>query len=254
MFIVLSKVLDLVATPLAWAIVFASIAALAVRRRPRLARCAAASAALVLLVFSAPLVSHYVVRSVERRAARTYQPGVTYDAVIVLAGIVDPDSTRATGELQLSDRTERILTGWDVLRSGRASHILVSGGNVFPQPGEVPEAELLGRLLLSWGVRPDQLVLETASRNTHQSAVETAKLVRQRGFRRLLLITSAAHMPRAVGCFRREGLSPDTLPVDYNGGDPDDFAFLPRASALSDCTDALRELLGRLVYRVMGYT
>jgi uncharacterized SAM-binding protein YcdF (DUF218 family) len=97
------------------------------------------------------------------------------------------------------------------------------------------------------------VVLETASRNTHENAVESARIVAARGWRSLLLVTSAAHMERALGCFRKAGLAPDALPVDWRG-ERDRDAWLPRAGSLKATEDALRELTGRVVYRLMGYT
>ena len=77
--------------------------------------------------------------------------------------------------------------------------------------------------------------------------------MKERGWRSLLLVTSAAHLPRALDCFRKVGLTPDALPVDYRAGGARAGGWLPRASALSKSTDVLRELAGRVVYRVAGY-
>jgi uncharacterized SAM-binding protein YcdF (DUF218 family) len=72
----------------------------------------------------------------------------------------------------------------------------------------------------------------------------------------LLLVTSAAHMARAAGCFRAVGLTPDTLPVDQRALPPawDAWSPLPRAVHLAQSELALRELAGRLVYRLRGYS
>jgi uncharacterized SAM-binding protein YcdF (DUF218 family) len=71
----------------------------------------------------------------------------------------------------------------------------------------------------------------------------------------VLLLTSAAHLPRALGCFRREGLVPDTLSVDRRAGEESGIqAWLPRAGSLALTTEMLHELAGRLAYWVMGYT
>jgi uncharacterized SAM-binding protein YcdF (DUF218 family) len=71
----------------------------------------------------------------------------------------------------------------------------------------------------------------------------------------VLVVTSAFHVPRAAGCFRAAGVEADFLPVDYRIRDPgEDQHWLPRAEYLTQTSRALRELLGRLVYRVLGYT
>jgi uncharacterized SAM-binding protein YcdF (DUF218 family) len=131
--------------------------------------------------------------------------------------------------------------------------VLLSGGSVFPLPGDVAEADRLAGKLSQWGVPPDRIAVERASRNTRENAIESARLAAARGWRTLLLVTSAAHAPRALGCFRAVGLEPDVLPVDRRAGDGQGRAWLPRAAALQKSTDAIRELAGRLAYRAAGY-
>lgn len=253
MFLPLSKLLDLLLAPLTWALLLLLAAAL-LRRRPRWPWALAGAGVAVLLIFSSGVVSGALVRHLERSAMRTVRPDVTYDAVIVLGGLVDGEATRASGEVQLSGAVERLLGGWRLLVDGRARHLLYSCGVIDPQSGEEPESVLATRLLAEWGVDPARLVVEAQSRNTRENAVESARIVRERGWTRLLLVTSAAHMERSVGCFKAVGLTPDTLPVDWRGHDGRRAGWLPRARALDESTDALRELFGRLVYRAVGYS
>jgi len=125
---------------------------------------------------------------------------------------------------------------------------------VHPVPGALTEPELLAGALERWGIEPARIVVETRSRNTHENAAESARIAAERGWRSLLLVTSAGHMERALGCFRKAGLTPDTMPVDYRG-DPDSSgsAWIPRALFLALSADALREFAGRGVYRLIGY-
>jgi uncharacterized SAM-binding protein YcdF (DUF218 family) len=123
---------------------------------------------------------------------------------------------------------------------------------VTSDPAETP---MLGKQLVDWGIAPDRIVLDGASRNTHDNAVQSAKILRAHGWSHVLLVTSALHMPRAAGCFRAEGVAFDTLAVDRLTRAP---AFRtthldPRADAFSQSTAVLREGLGRIVYRVVGY-
>ena len=154
----------------------------------------------VLVAFSSGVVSDALVRHVERSATRTIRPEVTYDAVIVLGGLVDGEATRLSGEPQLSGAVERLLGGWRLLVEGRARHLVYSCGLLDPRPVDVPESVLATRLLADWGVDPSR------------------------------------------------------LPVDWHGHDGRRASWLPHAKALDESTDALRELFGRLVYRVMGYS
>ncbi len=258
MFLLLSKIFDLLLAPLTWAILLAAAAWALRRRRPALGGWLAAAAAVVLLVFSCPVVADTLLRAAEASAPRTYRPDETYDAVVVLGGIMEARRPWQDDGKDLTGAAERLTRTFELLREGHARVVLFSGGDVDPVPGIPSEAEELATMLQGWGIPPERIATETRSRNTHENAVETAKVVAARGWRRLLLVTSAVNMPRSLGCFHREGLSPDALPVDYRAGAPGAAAalesWLPRSGELELSTEALRELAGRVVYRVRGYS
>lgn len=253
MFLALSKVLDVLVEPLVWAVLLALGAALA-RRRPGRAAALAVASAGVLYLASAPPVANALARWAEAPARSTYRADVVYDAVIVLSGEVDTAASRASARLELTGAADRLVAGYDLLREGRARVALLSGGSAYPEPGERSEAELVAAKLADWGIPSSRVVVEGGSRNTHENAVAAARIVAERRWRSLLVVTSAYHMPRALGCFRRVGLSPDALPVDRRGALGGSAGWLPRAEALDASTVALHEWVGRLVYWVMGYT
>ncbi|BDG01783.1 YdcF family protein [Anaeromyxobacter oryzae] len=253
-FVALSKVLDLAVAPLSWAIVLVLAGLLLRRRRPGLAAALPLLGVTVLVLFALEPVSRRVVGAVEAGAPDTFHPDPPYDVVIVLGGMVDASASRASGAVELTAAADRIVRAAALLRAGQARDVLLSGGLVFPVPGDRPEADQLRRVLLEAGVAPERIFVESASRNTRENAVESARIVRERGWRRLLLVTSAAHMPRALGCFRAAGLEPDALPVDRRAGDGRGASWLPRAEELAASTDALREATGRLVYHLLGWT
>ncbi len=253
MFLVLSKVLDLLIAPLTWALVLALLALLWQRRRPGRARLLLSLALLDLVVFSLSPVANTLYLSLESRAPSTFHPDPPYDVVVVLGGIIDGAASQRSGEIELNEAADRISRAAILLRTGQARMALLSGGNVFPRPGVPPEAERLAEWMRDQGIEPDRLVTEDRSRNTHENAVESAAIIAARGWKRVLLITSAWHAPRALGCFHAVGLSPDLLPVDHRSSRVIGLGWLPRASALDASTEVLRELVGGLAYRVMGY-
>jgi uncharacterized SAM-binding protein YcdF (DUF218 family) len=102
-------------------------------------------------------------------------------------------------------------------------------------------------------IDPARVILETSSRNTFENAVDSAQIVTPQADERWLLITSAAHMPRAVGCFRRAGFSIVAYPVDLatqGGSGPAPIG----ERRLSQLDDAAKEWIGLLVYRIVGNT
>ena len=102
----------------------------------------------------------------------------------------------------------------------------------------------------------DRLIAEPLAVNTRDNAVYAAEIARARGFGRVLVVTSAFHVPRSEACFRAVGLAVDVLPVDYRASRTVTFgtaSHLPRAHQLARSSGALRELLGRGIYRVVGF-
>lgn len=257
MFLALSKILDLFLAPLTWAFLLL-LAGWFTRRRVRVAWGLVFAAALELFLFSIPPVADRVRRFAEASAPRTYRADATYDTVIVLGGITEERMPWMDDGKDLTGAAERLTRAFELLREGRARTVLLSGGTLDLAPGGTAEADQLSAQLQGWGVPADRIVVENRSRNTHENAVQSARVVAEHGWQKLLLVTSAVHMPRALGCFHREGLRPDALPVDYRGGVPGATwsfeTWSPRAANLELSSEALRELAGRLVYRVKGYS
>lgn len=252
MFYALSKIVDVLLGPLTWAFVLL-LAALARWRAPQ-GRWLAFTAVAVLYVFSIEPVSNRLVRHVELSTPRQPRADVTYDAVILLGGLLDHGATRSSGQPSYNDNVERLLTTFDLLRTGRAKNAILSGGPAGPSD-PVVEARVLGAQLEAWGVDRSRILLEEGSRNTRENATASERIAREHHFERLLLVTSAPHMQRAMDCFREVGLAVDPLPVDYRSFDPANAgeSWLPRAGLLADSEHALRELSGRWIYRLIGY-
>jgi uncharacterized SAM-binding protein YcdF (DUF218 family) len=254
MFFVLSKMLDVAVDPLWWAVTLAGAAAvLAMRARRRGSQVLAGIAVAVLLVFATPAVSNRLWASLEAGAETTWRPDVTYDAVVLLGGVVSPLGSTLE-EPAWNDNIERLLAVRQLLLRGQAKVAIVSGGSL-GDAGLDTEAGYLARELEDLGVPREQLIVEGKAVNTRENASLTKPLLERLGAQRVLLVTSAFHAPRALGCFRAVGLEPDMLPVDFRMRRPgDDTHVAPRADYLSQSTRALREWLGRLVYRALGYT
>ena len=206
----------------------------------------------ILLVASWGPVAHRLTFILEADAPRTFHSDLTYDVVVLLGGAVDHAGYSAP-EPAYGDGVERLLVTYDLLRKQQARFAVASGGRAFL--GGPTEAKVLTDQLADWGIARDRLILDERAANTHENAVEVARLVKERGFRSVLILTSAFHMKRALGCFNAVGLEVDTLPVDYRMRDPGRWHdWLPRSRHLEESTEALHEFAGRLVYRIAGYS
>jgi uncharacterized SAM-binding protein YcdF (DUF218 family) len=251
-FFILSKLLDVFLSPYTWGLllVAAGVPWRARDRSPRHARrrraCGGVGLAL-LLVGSLTPVSNAMLWRLEHASTPTYDDSVTYDAVILLGGVVDDNAMRTSHQISFNDNVERLIVTHRLLREGKARVVIASGEN--------PEAEVLGRQIEDWGISRDRIIVEGRARNTHENAVFSQEIARARGFERVLIVTSAFHMQRAAECFAAVGMKVDTLSVDYRAHQKWPVAewIIPRVGELSLSTTVVREVSGRLIYRMQGY-
>jgi uncharacterized SAM-binding protein YcdF (DUF218 family) len=178
------------------------------------------------------------------------------DAIVLLGGALHlPLPPRVDAEL--SDAADRVLYTSRLYRAGKASRIVVTGGNVFDQgDGVRGESFYIAELLREWGVPARAIVIEEHSRNTRQNALETKKILDRSGHRTILLVTSALHMPRALATFKGAGIEAIPAPVDFSVSSyryPVALDLLPSAGALYINTQTLREYLGIVVYGFQGW-
>lgn len=166
--------------------------------------------------------------------------GGYYDQAADLTGIGFPTGDMA-GRLITAARLQRQLGLPIILSSGQVSRHTQAG------------ARIDQRILMDLGVPATHLYAETLSRDTAENALYSKKICEREGYTRPILVTSAVHLPRAVGLFKAAGL--DVLPVPAYRRTWDDHEFtwrswLPSASALRTTSDALHEYLGILYYRL----
>lgn len=257
MFFVLSKLLDVLLSPYSWALV---LLALSVPLRPgrerpsslRRRRAFGLAGLGVLLLFSFEPLAAWMLYRLEHATTSTIRPGVVYDAVVLLGGVSDERVVAETGLPSLNDNVERLVETHRLLAEGRAKIAIVSGAAVDPALAESGEARVLARQLVAWGIEPSRIVLEEQARNTHENAVYAKKLADERGYRDVVIVTSAFHMRRSIECFNAVGMKVDTFAVDYRTH-RGPHSLLPRATYLSETTGTLREFFGLYVYRVRGY-
>jgi uncharacterized SAM-binding protein YcdF (DUF218 family) len=257
-FFFLSKVLDLFLAPLTWSLglFLLGLAVFAWKRERRRVIAGLWVAGLLnLYVFSLHGVSNTLRRVVEDETS-TVRAGVTYDAVVLLGGVVSVYAAQPEGRRSFNDNSERLLATFDVLRTGQAKVAVITGGHPDPNRAEAKEAPTQRDQLVDWGIDPARVIVEPRARNTYENAVETKKLAQANGWKDVLMVTSASHMGRARGSFRAVDQPVDTLVVDRRAAAPGTYpvSLLPRATALDESSDALRELFGRVVYRLRGYS
>lgn len=251
-----SKLLGPLCEPLTLSI-FLALCALLTWKRRRLAIRLAILSVAVLLVFSTAFIEGALVRSLEDQYPDPGPNIAPAQAIIVLGGTIHMPSGihPASG---LTGSSDRLLVALRLYRSGKAPLIFCSGGNnpLGGHAGKVPEAVWMARLLEEWNIPSTAIQIEGDSFNTHENAVRSYQALAPRGMLRIILVTSAMHMPRAVGAFRKAGFQVVAVPADFHSGwrDPDATSrWLPSATGLVDSGAALHEWLGIAIYRIRGW-
>jgi uncharacterized SAM-binding protein YcdF (DUF218 family) len=177
------------------------------------------------------------------------------DAIVLLGGFIEqPLPPRV--EPDLKDGVDRLFEAAQLFHAGKAAHIVVSAGNLPWDRIIAPEAHWIGQFLGELGVPADAVVLESKSRNTHENAAFTAPILAARGWRTVLLVTSADHMPRAMAIFRKTGIAATAATTDVYGHEPlydNVLDFLPDVTALEETSNVLKEMIGLVYYRLRGW-
>jgi uncharacterized SAM-binding protein YcdF (DUF218 family) len=137
------------------------------------------------------------------------------DGIVVLGGAVSPGLSRDYGETMVTADAGRVIAIAKLARAYPSARIVYSSGDANLFGNGLAEAEFLYPLLDSFGVARERVMLEPRSRNTVENAVFSKELVKPKPGERWLLVTSAQHMPRAVGCFRRIEFSVEAYPVAW---------------------------------------
>ena len=253
MFFAISKIFVFLIFPLSLACLLLIAAWWAWMKHPRLGR-GLIIVALALLwlpstspvadLFLLPLETHYPIVGDSPHA----------EAVVVLTGMVHMKAVRGD-RIEMGEAVDRILTGVELVRQDRVDYLVISGGSgdLFDQ--SLSEALFLNRFAIQLGIPAERILLEETSRNTHESAVQTGALLQEAGISDIILVTSAFHMPRSMGCFQKVGFDPLPYPVDYRTGlrDYNPLSLLPQVGNLQRSSTAIREYVGLIMYRLRGY-
>jgi len=178
------------------------------------------------------------------------------DGVIVLGGAVSPDVSADRDEPQLNEAAERIAAMVALARRYPDARLVYSGGSGNLVYSAAMEADYALDLLERLGIARTRVLIERRSRNTEENATLSKALVQPKPGERWLLVTSAAHMPRAVGVFRKTEFPVEAYPVDWRTRGPADLAapFDRVSRGLQRLDTATREWVGLVAYRLAGKT
>jgi uncharacterized SAM-binding protein YcdF (DUF218 family) len=234
------------------------ILGLSLRKKRRLAFIVILVALMVLWIGGNKWVAMGLARSLEYQYLPSNE-SVKVDVIVLLGGGTEPAEYPRQG-VELNSAGDRVLTAWKLYNDGIADNLLLSGGDIsFLDSSAGSPADDMRELLLELGVPDEAMWLDATSQNTFENAVHCKQILADKGIHRILLVTSALHMPRAVKLFEAQELEVIPAPTDYivtNAGwdtlwHGDLLSTLinifPTASNLSLTTGVLKEYIG------MGY-
>ncbi|MEM7209793.1 MAG: YdcF family protein [Pseudomonadota bacterium] len=221
------------------------------RSFPRFARVCVISGVLSLWLLSTPWFSAKLIAPLEN-AYPTLSAGSRCgdaQAVVVLGGGLRLESPEFEGGITLKPRSLNRTRYAALIAEKCALPLLVSGGKTFDRQGKA-EAEVMRDLVAQWSPQTEVWV-EQKSRNTAENAEASAAILRGKNISKIILVTSAYHIPRSMSAFRAQDLDPTAAPTDFsNVAKRSVLNWLPDADALVYSERALHEYLGLVVYQV----
>ncbi len=252
MFFILSKLLSFLIAPIIW-IVALIIWALFTKNNQRKKKLLIVAAALIL-IFSNAFLFNEVMGAWELQTKK-YEDLKEYDVGIVLGGMMAYDGE--FDRIMFMRGTDRLMQAIELYKKGYIKKILFSGGSGSIIRQDMKEGIYAKRYLLTLGIPETDILIESESNNTRENALFSKEILeKQPGGKSYLLITSAFHMRRALGCFHQVGLDPDYYSTDRYSGMRAwvfDNLFIPNISSLQQWHMLIHEVIGFLVYKIAGY-
>jgi uncharacterized SAM-binding protein YcdF (DUF218 family) len=252
-FFIWSKILGFLALPSNILVIMglAGLALTATRFR-RTGRGIAALAIVLLAIAGIGPLGKALLKPLEEQFPPWDPAHGTPAGIVVLGGAIDPDFA-ALHSPGLNDNADRVAAIPALAKAYPQARIVYSGGNARLGSRAPSEAAFAGALLESVGIAKDRLTLEERSRTTAENAVYTKEIAAPKPSETWLLVTSAYHMPRSIGAFRKAGFAVEPYPVDYRApGRLRTLSIDDAASGLRRTDVAAREWLGLLAYWITG--
>ena len=204
---------------------------------------------IIILIFSSlPIVSNKFIAYLEK----DYQPIEiseieSADAIVVLSGMIKTIGDKENLRYEFSDSIDRFFTGLDLFKNNKSPILILTRGKI-PWSFGIAEGEYLKKLAIEYGIPEEKIILTEEVQNTDQEAKAIKKILANNA--KIILVTSAFHMPRAEKVFKAAEIKVIPFPVDfYNSISKTTIMdFIPSADSLSASSHFVREMIGRLYY------
>lgn len=253
MFFLLSKLLDFLIEPLVWVLVLLLLGLFYKNKARR--RVFVIIAVCVFYFFTNDFIADEFMRAWEVPAIADSAIQKPYDVGIVLGGVLAYD--QSLKRPQFDRGADRLFQALKLYHEGKIKKIVLDGGSGSILNKNILEAPILKQYLEQIGTPDSVIAIEPHSRNTHENALFVKPILDSLApHGRYLLITSASHMRRAVGCFKKAGIMVTPFSADRYAGPRKfvfDHMFIPDKYALQSWGVLLHECIGYITYKIMGY-
>ena len=208
---------------------------------------------VILTLIAVTPASHMAMRALETRFPPWRDSGAGVDGIVVLGGSISPELYFNHAASGFNSASGRLIGAADLAKRFKNARVVYTGG---PSGAPRDEAEASKQILVALGVEESRIEIERESLNTFENAQFSKRVAEPKPGERWLLVTSALHMPRAIGCFRAAGFGVEAYPVDYHMPDWTDFSLdnLGLVNGLSITSSVYHEAVGMIVYRLTGKT
>ena len=240
--IYINKILPIIFSPLGLIIIFLCYGILRKKILPSII------ALMLLILLSLPIVSGKLTEILEQNYPFVLPNTVeTADAIVVLSGMIMPIKQNNRINYEFSGAVDRIIGGMKLLKLNKAQKIILTKGKL-PWSRGLSEGEYLADFLKSQGIEPSKILLTEIVQNTNDEAKAISKMLPNNS--KIILVTSAFHMPRALTVFQNQDLNVIPYAVDFRKATKklDILDFLPKSDAFNDSNFYFREMIGRAFY------
>ncbi len=257
----ISKLLPLFIYPLGFSCLLLIITLVLWWKSPRFVPIPIALALVVLLLAGNGWISNAIVQSLEWQNIPQELPNV--DAIVLLGGATkSANSPRPM--VDVNEQGDRVNYAAKLYRDGKAPLIIAAGGRVAWRGGGRSEATDMAELLMTMGVPNGAIKQEPESLNTYENAVNVKLVLEAKSIKKVLLVTSALHMPRSLAIFKKQGIDVIAAPTDFMISEQElaepnasleafILNLLPDADRLEKTTKAIKEYIGTIIYRLKGW-
>lgn len=195
-----------------------------------------------------------LIAPLENRFSRPDLANATITGIVVLGGSEDPSIAGSRNLIAVNDAAERLIETAGLARRFPTARVVFAGGASPLTHATEDEAATAARIFENLGIARHRITLENQSRTTWENALRSAPFINKKPGERWLLVTSAWHMPRAIGAFRKAGLDLEAYPVDYRTEKKLDLWRLTSgvSEGLRRADGLTREYPGLLIYYLTG--